>query len=605
MAMAGCALLFLIIWVHLMRSLDNAAASFSANKPYIGKFYDCVNNTCILSKFPVSEMYNNQASGSIDVCRLTCGLYGALWPRPTIKTEIKQSIIQFGYENIKLNLSSVEDELGKQYINEAYQVFLDSLGNLCKPRCNPYANSVTIFVSNTSSFEYLKWTTNEKYDLSIVTEGDQINVKITAQTVYGVRHGMETLRQLITSYGSKELGYNLVIATEVNISDRPVYSHRGFMLDTSRHFFSMSKIKKTIDAMGHSKLNVFHWHVTDSHSFPLDLPSVPLMFKYGSYSPEQKYSYDEIKDLMRYALVRGVRIIIEIDSPAHAGNGWQWGKSEGFGDLAVCVDKNPWRKYCVQPPCGQLNPINNNTYFWLGNLYKDIISLLPQGEAFHMGGDEVAINCWNTTDQIVNWMKSKNKDLSENSFYELWSDFHIQALKAFDKKAGDSNSNIIVWSSGLTEPSIIQKHLDNNRFIIEEWESSTAAAQLTELGYKVIVATKEFYYLDHGFWPPTNYHSWKLIYETKLPIVNNTHLILGAETCMWSEYVDENSVDFKIWPRTAALAERLWSNPKTRAQTAEYRLLQHNERLLKLGIKPDAIMPEWCYDREGECKLET
>jgi len=115
-----------------------------------------------------------------------------------------------------------------------------------------------------------------------------------------------------------------------------------------------------------------------------------LLFRYGAYSPDEIYSFEEIKDLLRYALVRGVRIIIEIDSPAHAGNGWQWGKASGYGDMAVCVDKGPWKKYCVQPPCGQLNPINTNTYKWLGKIYKDLINVLPKGEAFHMGGDEVS-----------------------------------------------------------------------------------------------------------------------------------------------------------------------------------------------------------------------
>jgi hypothetical protein len=57
--------------------------------------------------------------------------------------------------------------------------------------------------------------------------------------------------------------------------------------------------------------------------------------------------------------------------------------------MAVCVDRGPWKNYCVQPPCGQLNPINTNIYKWLGKIYKDLINVLPKGEAFHMGGDEV------------------------------------------------------------------------------------------------------------------------------------------------------------------------------------------------------------------------
>lgn len=80
---------------------------------------------------------------------------------------------------------------------------------------------------------------------------------------------------------------------------------------------------------------------------------------------------------------------MEIDSPGHAGYGWQWGKEAGYGDMVVCLGKHPWWDYCVQPPCGQLNPLNSNTYKWLGEIYKDLVNIFPKGEAFHMGGDEV------------------------------------------------------------------------------------------------------------------------------------------------------------------------------------------------------------------------
>jgi len=113
---------------------------------------------------------------------------------------------------------------------------------------------------------------------------DQITANITARTVYGARNGLETLRQLITSYGRPKFnGKTLVIAGEVRIVDRPAYAYRGFMLDTSRNYFPLSAIRRTIDAMGHSKLNVFHWHATDSHSFPLDLPSAPQMARWDAW----------------------------------------------------------------------------------------------------------------------------------------------------------------------------------------------------------------------------------------------------------------------------------------------------------------------------------
>jgi len=182
---------------------------------------------------------------------------------------------------------------------------MSSLKNLCKPQCVPNTNDLTIFINTTTPFTNLKWSTNESYSLNISTNrkrvyyflkkklgfnnnlcdanfcflflAGQITVKITATTVYGARNGLETLRQLITTYGPNSSDKTLVIAEEVAIIDEPAYTHRGFMLDTSRNYFPLASIKRTIDAMGHSKLNVFHWHATDSHSFPLDLPSVPQM----------------------------------------------------------------------------------------------------------------------------------------------------------------------------------------------------------------------------------------------------------------------------------------------------------------------------------------
>lgn len=113
-------------------------------------------------------------------------------------------------------------------------------------------------------------------------------------TVYGARNGLETLRQLIATYGSNVSGKKLVMARDVQINDKPLYAYRGFMLDTSRHYFPISTIKRHIDAMGHSKLNVFHWHATDSHSFPLDLPGAPQMSKFV------KYSIDSSLEILNY-----------------------------------------------------------------------------------------------------------------------------------------------------------------------------------------------------------------------------------------------------------------------------------------------------------------
>lgn len=97
------------------------------------------------------------------------------------------------------------------------------------------------------------------------------------------------------------------------------------MLDTSRNFFSVETIKRTLIGMAHSKLNRFHWHLTDTQSFPYSSKAYPQMAKYGAYSAKEVYTAGDIKDIADFARVRGIQIITEIDAPAHAGNGWDWG----------------------------------------------------------------------------------------------------------------------------------------------------------------------------------------------------------------------------------------------------------------------------------------
>lgn len=76
----------------------------------------------------------------------------------------------------------------------------------------------------------------------------------------------------------------------------------------------------------------------------LDIPSFPQFTVYGAYTPDQIYTAKDIRRIIQYAKFRGIRVIIEIDTPAHSGNGWNWGTKYGLGNLAVCVNSLPWRQ---------------------------------------------------------------------------------------------------------------------------------------------------------------------------------------------------------------------------------------------------------------------
>jgi hexosaminidase len=133
-------------------------------------------------------------------------------------------------------------------------------------------------------------------------------------------------------------------------------------LDTSRNYYPFSDLRRLVDAMSINKLNVFHWHMTDTHSFPYQSRLRPEMAADGAYSAQEVYTMTEIREFVDYARLRGVKVIPELDAPAHSGNGWRWGPQAGLGDMVWCANREPWYEWCVEPPCGQLNPLNDNVY---------------------------------------------------------------------------------------------------------------------------------------------------------------------------------------------------------------------------------------------------
>lgn len=107
------------------------------------------------------------------------------------------------------------------------------------------------------------------------------------------------------------------------------------------------------------------------------------------------------------------------------GNGWQWGPLYNLGNLSVCTNQQPWRSFCIQPPCGQLNPINLNVYDVLRSIYSDLLTSLADEETIHMGGDEVHFGCWNASTEITDYLAKNGIGRGYDDFLKLWADFHV------------------------------------------------------------------------------------------------------------------------------------------------------------------------------------
>ncbi|XP_058121691.1 chitooligosaccharidolytic beta-N-acetylglucosaminidase [Anopheles coustani] len=499
------------------------------------------------------------------------------------------------------------------FFNEIQHYFFKNIYQESKHICSQNA-SLTVKVNVSTDDTKLTWSTYEGYKLSLSMDRLDASVAmIEAETIFGVRHAIETLSQLMVTVRN-EIGNKtcsiLYLLKEATLRDQPAYAHRGVLIDTARNYIPIKILRKQLEAMASCKMNVLHWHITDTQSFPVVLELVPEASAFGAYSAEAIYTQKDIEDLAQYAKYLGIRIILEFDAPSHAGNGWQWGPSRGLGDLALCINQQPWRSFCIEPPCGQLNPANPNMYNVLQQLYWNFASMNNEEDILHMGGDEVFFGCWNASEEIVNYMRDRGIGQTDNGFLELWNEFQNKSLQLWDNARFQSNPNtkenfipapVILWSSQLTEPSVIQRFLDKSRYVIQTWlpSESEIPRALQSLGYKLIISTKDAWYLDHGFWGQTTYYAWKKVYQNQLPEGKG---ILGGEVCVWTEYIDEHSVEGRIWPRAAAAAERLWSNPASKASDAEPRFFRHRNRLISRGLNPEAVAPKWCEQNEYECQ---
>ncbi|KAF0299296.1 Chitooligosaccharidolytic beta-N-acetylglucosaminidase [Amphibalanus amphitrite] len=606
----------------------------------------CESGSCV--RRPAAGVTDGMQLGT---CKLTCGELSVVWPRPTGPAAFGSETVPFLIDNIQFQL--VAPDPVKPMLQTATEIFLDSLRALqpsglggrragCRPdgACEPAVaeQAVKVTVAVESAGTALTLETSEYHQLLVNhTAGGQVSVLLYATTFFGARHGLETVSQLIeydeenaclqasgarsrTKCPILDSPALLIILGSATLSDAPVYPIRALTIDTSRSFIPLSALRRTIDAMAMNKLNTLHWHVTDTHSFPIEVSSEPRLVQYGAYSPRKVYSAREVAQLVRYGRQRGVRLLPELDAPAHVGYGWQWGEDAGLGRLAVCVGEEPWQSYCVEPPCGQMNIVNENMYTVLGKIYKDFNALF-QPDIFHMGGDEINFNCWKSSPEIAEHVKDRGGDPSDDSEYmRLWAQYQVRAAALWRNVTGRSTP-LVLWTSDLTKQEAVRPSaLKPSQYIIQVWTTGTdqQIGNLLRQGFPLLLSNYDAWYLDCGFsaWVGVGnnwcspYKSWQTVYDNSPRAIARSFepagadyasLVRGGSAALWSEQSDAQTLDSRLWPRGAALAERLWAEPDTDSAAALTRLVHHRERMVQRGIGAEPLQPEYCHLNDGVC----
>ena len=363
---------------------------------------------------------------------------------------------------------------------------------------------------------------NESYTLTVTDK----QAHLEAATAVGALRGLETFLQLL------EGDRNGYFIPAVSIQDQPRFRWRGLLIDSGRHFQPVEVIKRNLDGMAAVKLNVFHWHLTEDQGFRVEskrFPKLQLMGSDGMY-----YTQVQIRDIVEYARMRGIRVVPEFDMPGHATS-WL----VGYPELASApgpyqIERQPG----IMVPA--LDPTREEVYKFLDGFLGEMAALFPDAY-MHIGGDENEGKQWDANPQIQAFMKAKG--IKDNHALQAYFNQRVaQILKKYNKR-------MVGWDE------ILHPDLPNN-VVIQSWRGPASLAEAAKKGYDGILSAG--YYLDLMYPTAQHYLADPIPAGSDLTAEQAAH-ILGGEATMWSEYVSPETIDSRIWPRMAAIAERLWS----------------------------------------------
>jgi len=389
---------------------------------------------------------------------------------------------------------------------------------------------------------------DESYQLDISTT----QIKLTAPTTVGAMRGLETLLQLLS--GDANGSY----FPAVSITDRPRFPWRGLMIDSARHFQPVEVIKRNLDAMAAVKLNVLHWHLTEDQGFRIETKKFPELHLKGSDG--LFYTQDEARDIIRYAADRGIRVMPEFDMPGHA-TAWVVSHPEiASAPGPYTIERRPG----IFDPT--LDPTNEKTYKLLEPFFAEMAALFPD-VYMHIGGDENEGKQWDANANIQAFMK---KNGIKNN-HELQTYFNKRILKFLQK-----DGKIMMGWDEIFQPDLPKD------VVIHSWRGQKALADAAKQGFQGVLSNG--YYIDLSFPASQHYVVDPLPADTTLSS-DEQKRVLGGEATMWAEWVSPETIDSRVWPRTAAIAERLWSAREVNQVDDMYRRLAVvSYQLEELGI---------------------
>jgi len=410
---------------------------------------------------------------------------------------------------------------------------------------------------------------DESYTLTVTPDG----VRLAAATVVGAIRGLATLEQLVASDSA---GFYL---PAVAITDAPRFPWRGLLVDAGRHFMPPEVIRRTLDGMALVKLNVLHWHLSEDQGFRVESQRYPRLHQLGSDG--QYYTREEIRGIVAYARDRGIRVVPEFDMPGHSTS-WFVGYPEYASAIGPYTIE---RRFGVFEPA--FDPTREETYQFLEGFITEMAELFPD-QYWHIGGDEVVGKHWNANPRILRFKRERG--FKDNEALQGYFNQRLSRILAKLRR------RMVGWDEilhpGLPEGTVVQS-----------WRGVEYVGRAARQGLSTILSAP--YYLDH-IKPADEHYLADPLPAGHTLSPEEARRVLGGEACMWAEHVNSETVDSRLWPRLAAVAERFWSPQSVRDVPDMYRRLSlvsiqleraglgheaHSYRMLRLltgqrGVEP-------------------
>ncbi len=392
---------------------------------------------------------------------------------------------------------------------------------------------------------------------------------VHADTEAGHFYGLQTLVQLLEEAERDDGATLLPCATVI---DSPRFGWRGFMLDESRHFSGKEAVLRLLDQMARYKLNRFHWHLTDSPGWRIEIKRYPKLTEIGSRgsetdrredAPRQFYTQDEVREIVAYARERGITVVPEIDMPGHADAAVRaYPEHDGGGFKNGKPFK--WSRFTF-------NPAKPETLAFLDGILEEVADLFPDAGVIHFGGDEVHFGWgkWKELPEVKALMEKEG--FSELAEVETW----------FNRRMAGKINELGFATGGWDE--IAGRDLPRDGTLVFWWrhDKPQVLRRALDDGYPVVLCPRRPLYFDFvqhdshkvgrrwgGFNPLDQVYAFPDSLNVLEP--GDADQVRGIQANLWTETtVTQARRDFMTFPRLLALAEAAWT-PADRKDFADF-----------------------------------